>query len=59
MIECVAVENDCEDQGFGLLSDGCVCCGNAQKKQPLEKTTTSSGTWWMCPKCHASYGAVE
>lgn len=50
------VENDCEDQGYGLLSDGCIKCpGHPQ----LIQITRHGGTWWCCPNCLASYGAVS
>ncbi len=50
----LAVENDCEDQGFSLLSDGCMRC-----KVQLEKTERLGSWWWMCPRCHGSYGQVD
>lgn len=58
------VENDCEDQGFALLSDGCRSCQywEPEKSVPtrpqLVKVERHGGVWWCCPRCHASYGAV-
>ena len=62
--ECAAVENDCEDQGFGRISDGCATCttgafANGRAVHiTLEKQSYNGGTWWTCPKCGSSYGAV-
>lgn len=62
-----AVENDCEDQGFSLLSEGCLrfeCQtwepGAKKPTHPqLVKVRKNGGIWWCCPKCEASYGAVR
>jgi len=62
------VENDCEDQGFTRIEDGCFnsrCLewvgrgNNAKPVRPkLEKRQRNGSWWWICPKCEASYGAV-
>lgn len=45
----VAVENDCEDQGFSSVSEGCNVwpC----KRQPLQKWSRG----WRCTKCGGCY----
>lgn len=55
-METALVENDCEDQGYGLLSDGCTRCPG---KPQLIQITRHGGTWWCCPNCLGSYGAVN
>jgi len=48
----IQVEEDCEDQGYGSIKDGCVNwkCGRAPIKP--------DGKWLKCPSCGASYGAA-
>ena len=56
------VENDCEDQGFSLIEDGCLrfqCQtwdGNKPAHPKLVKVRHHGKTWWECPTCHYSYG---
>lgn len=45
------LENDCEDQGYGSIADGCVKLGCDHA--PI----LPSDGWWKCVKCGASYGA--
>lgn len=54
--------NDHEDQGYSLISDGCIPCqtwvpGATTPTRPaLVKEARYGRQWWMCPKCHRSYG---
>ena len=62
------IENDCEDQGFTRIEDGCfnwrcqtwVGRGNNAKpvRPKLEKRERNGTWWWICPECEGSYGAV-
>jgi hypothetical protein len=53
----------CEDQGYGLLSDGCRKCqtfdarGRVVRPQFIQ-VRTGAGVFWQCPRCHGSYGPV-
>jgi hypothetical protein len=49
------VENDCEDQGFSRIRDGCTQCRVAL----LPTEGHAGGWWWSCPRCRGSYGEVE
>lgn len=53
----------CEDQGYGLISDGCIQCArweNGKLVRPaLVKVLEYGVEWWRCPKCNGSYGAAE
>ena len=58
------VENDCEDQGFSRLSDGCTACPpafeNGKPVYPtLVKREHAGQMWWCCPNGHGSYGATD
>jgi hypothetical protein len=61
----LGVETDCEDQGFSLLSDGCLAClpsfpdGKKSVYPALVKRQVNGTWWWYCPNGHGSYGAVE
>lgn len=59
------VENDCEDQGYTRIEDGCYnwkCArwDGDKKVRPaliVEEYPIDSGNyWWACPKCGGSYG---
>lgn len=58
------IENDCEDQGFSRIEDGCLAClpefVNRKPVYPkLEKRERGGAWWWICPKCEGSYGAAR
>lgn len=63
------LENDCEDQGFSRISDGCLLfkcqtwkgLGNSAKPvhPKLEKRERLGKWWWTCPKCGGSYGEAK
>lgn len=60
------VENDCEDQGFSLISDGCSKCRTdevVRNKAGLEVlkpvALVKRDGYWCCPVCNGSYGAVN
>jgi hypothetical protein len=71
----VIVENDCEDQGFSLISDGCLSCvvwvglGNRakpthpqfiQQRSPSNASLPDGGPlYYVCPKCKGYYGEVQ
>lgn len=61
------VENDCEDQGFTRIEDGCYNWKCAtwrplaevadRPKLVIQEYPAGSGKyWWNCPKCGGSYG---
>lgn len=43
----------CEDQGYGLISDGCVRCPG---RPALIRVKEYGMPWWRCPNCNGSYG---
>ena len=56
------IENDCEDQGFTRLEDGCFVClpdfvRGKPVRQKLVKLQRNGSWWWVCEKCGGSYGA--
>lgn len=63
------LENDCEDQGFSRISDGCLkfecqtwkgIGNNAKPVHPaLVKVERYGKWWWTCPKCQGSYGEAR
>lgn len=60
----IDVENDCEDQGFSRLEDGCLACRpefvNGEPVYPaLVKREVNGHWWWYCPNGHGSFGAVD
>lgn len=53
------VENDCEDQGFSRISDGCFgpTCRIGGRRIALGRRQTIGGSWgWQCPNCLGWYG---
>lgn len=56
----IAVENDCEDQGFSLLSEGCLKfeCQTWRRgaTRPDHPQLVKRNGFWVCPRCGASYG---
>lgn len=63
------VENDCEDQGFSRIEDGCLAClpefvgGKpiypklVRQKSPSNSSLRGGGPlYWVCPKCGGYYG---
>lgn len=58
------VEGDCENQGYTLISDGCLknqCAvwlpgGQKPERPKLIKVKRNGGEFWICPVCDASYG---
>lgn len=57
------IDDDCEDQGFSLISEGCFKClptfENGQPvRQQLAQVEHYGKLWWECPICHGSYGQV-
>lgn len=59
-------DTDCEDQGFSLLSDGCLAClpefVNDKPVYPALVKRNVNGRWyWYCPRqnSHGSYGEVQ
>lgn len=56
-------ENDCEDQGFTKISEGCFKClptfENGQPmRQKLVQVERRNVWYWECPKCQGSYGMI-
>lgn len=50
-------ENDCEDQGFSRISDGCTQCRSSGRRIALGRRQTIGGRWgWQCPQCKGWYG---
>lgn len=50
-------ENDCEDQGFSRISDGCTQCRSGGRRIALGRRLTAAGSWgWQCPQCKGWYG---
>jgi antirestriction protein len=58
----VIADNDCEDQGFSLISEGCFCClpfaflDGKPVRQQLERFERNGIWYWRCPKCEGYYG---
>lgn len=52
----------CEDQGYSLISDGCLKCAvwieGKKVNVQLLKRTVCGVEFWYCPSCDASYGPV-
>jgi hypothetical protein len=69
----VIPENDCEDQGFTRIEDGCFAClptfdkkGQPvrpkliQQKSPSNASLAGGGPlYWVCSKCGGYYGEVR
>lgn len=59
----IELENDCEEQGFSRLSDGCLkweCqTWGIGATKPTHPQLVERDGYWVCPKCGASYGSVE
>lgn len=64
------VENDIEEQGYSLISDGCTRfeCQEWDRLNEVvirPKLVKERGIgrgapyYWVCPKCHGSYGEVR
>lgn len=60
------IDDDCEDQGFSRIEDGCLRF-ECQTWEPdatkpthpkLEKQERYGLMLWICPKCGSSYGEV-
>jgi hypothetical protein len=54
-------DNDCEDQGFTRISEGCFRClptfvEGKPVRQPLERFERNGRWYWRCPKCEGYYG---
>lgn len=54
-------DNDCEDQGFSLISEGCFRClptfvDRKPVRQQLERFERNGIWYWRCPKCEGYYG---
>ena len=59
------VENDCEDQGYTRIEDGCYVCAPSFDHQgkpvrvKFEQKDIRGKKYWVCPKCHGNYGEVR
>lgn len=59
------IEDDCEDQGYSLISDGCTQCMTDEViiKHGVEwrKPTAlvAKNGLWVCPSCGGCYGTVN
>lgn len=59
------VEDDCEDQGYGRIADGCASCRTdevivrhgVERRKPV--ALVKQGGYWRCPCCGGSYGEVR
>lgn len=52
LLQRIATESDCEDQGYGAIADGCTKLGC--DRAPIKP----DGEWLKCTKCGASYGST-
>jgi len=60
----IAIEHDCEEQGFSQIEDGCLRTecqtwepGATKPTHPkLVKRERHGRLWWTCPSCNGSYG---
>ena len=61
----IAVENDCEDQGFTKLSDGCFVClpdfdrRGKPVRPKIVKRKERGFLLWACEKCGGNYGIIR
>lgn len=59
----ITVENDCEDQGFTLITDGCFMtkCQVWEKgaHRPSRPQLIERNGFYVCPTCSGSYGECE
>ena len=59
------VENDCEDQGFTKLSDGCFAClpdfdkRGKPVRPKIVKKRERGFLLWACEKCGGNYGIIR
>jgi ribosomal protein L37AE/L43A len=58
--------DDCEDQGFSRIEDGCYACppewtpGATTPTRPkLEPMHRGGKSYWTCVKCGDNYGEVQ
>lgn len=55
-------ENDCEDQGFTAISEGCFqwqCLSYNRETHSMDRPAlVKRGGQWVCPKCGGFYGPV-
>jgi hypothetical protein len=49
----------CEDQGYGLISDGCVRCSIWRDGKRIPVQLMKIDGFWKCPSCDGSYGPIE
>ena len=50
-------QNDCEEQGFSRIEDGCFACAPTfVDGQPVRPRIEPRGAWLCCVKCGGSYG---
>lgn len=54
-------DNDCEDQGFTRIEDGCYHClptfvGGKPVRTPMVRVERFGHWYWQCPKCLGYYG---
>lgn len=55
-------DDDCEDQGFTRLEDGCPACRMhfVKRKSPSNASMTRGGPWyWYCEGCKGYFGEVQ
>ena len=59
------VENDCEDQGFTDLKDGCFVClpdfdrRGKPVRPKIVKKRERGYLLWACEKCGGNYGIIR
>lgn len=65
------IENDCEDQGFTRIKDGCFRCltivrGKPVRRQFVKRKSPSNSSlpnggplYWFCEGCNGYYGEVQ
>lgn len=69
----IPIENDCEDQGFTRIKDGCFKClptfdakGRPVRPKFIKQRSTSNASlpgggplYWVCPQCGGYHGEVR
>jgi hypothetical protein len=51
-------QDDCEDQGFGTIADGCGNCAVWVGSVRYPKALKPIDGFWKCDSCGGSYGPV-
>jgi hypothetical protein len=60
MLRLLTTENDCEDQGFALISEGCNECAFWEGDTRIRPPIKDRGDGFLCcVKCGASYGQAK